>query len=347
MAASKQQFTYCSTDITELLQLRAVPDRAMVSVNRDVSGNPRMYLRIENDILCNRLVSKTSTRNAIIALIIMLTLLLPVQAPACCGDPDTPGLTTAAATDNKPHPAQAPSAAVNEPSAVPVPTTTKAESISQQMAFPAALALAAATPAQAPGQSATSANEDIKTNTATTLTAITAAGFVKIANSGQPLDAKADKWECVEDKSSRLTWEVKKNDGGIRDKDYTYTWLRNNIGENKGVSDGGRCKGGVKCDTYNYVRAMNVQKLCGYSDWRLPTREEMETLVDYNNTAKEATIDKTYFPEAVPSWYWTATENPHSENFAWYVLFRNGIALNDLKERPKHIRLVRGNQTQQ
>ena len=33
------------------------------------------------------------------------------------------------------------------------------------------------------------------------------------------------------------------------------------------------------------------------------------------------------------------------DNFAWYVLFRNGIALNDLKERPKHIRLVRGNRT--
>ena len=347
MAAPKQKFTYRSSYITDLLQLRAAPDRAMVSVNRDISGNPRMYLRIENGILCNRLVSKTSTRNAIIALIIMLTLLLPVQAPACCGDPGTPGITPAAAADRKPQPAQAPSAAVNEPSAVPVSTGTKAESISEQVAFPAALELAAATPAQATRQSATTANEDIKTNAASTLTAVTAAEFVKIANSGQPLDAKADKWECVEDKSSRLTWEVKKNDSGIRDKDYSYSWLRVINGENKGVRNGGRCKGGIKCDTYSYVRAMNEQKLCGYSDWRLPTREEMETLVDYNNTVKEATIDKTYFPEAVPSWYWTATENPHSENFAWYVLFLNGIALNDLKERPKHIRLVRGNQTQQ
>mgnify|MGYP001828730187 FL=1 len=136
---------------------------------------------------------------------------------------------------------------------------------------------------------------------------------------------------------------MKKNDGGIRDKDYSYSWLRNINGESKGVADGGRCKGGIKCDTYNYVRAMNEQKLCGYSDWRLPTVEEMETLVDYNTAEKDATINKTYFPEAVPSWYWTATENPQRENFAWYMLFRNGIALNDLKERPKHIRLVRGN----
>ena len=342
MAASKQQSTYCN-----LHQQRAAPDRAIISVNRDIGSNPCMYPRIENSILRNHLVSKINTRNAINALIIILMLLLPMQAPACCDDPGTPGFTPAAAVYNKPQPAQAPSAAVNEPSVVPVSTRTKAESISEQMAFPVALELAAATPAHAPEQSATPTNEDIKTNAAATLTAVTVAGFVKIANSGQPLDAKADRWECVEDKSSKLTWEVKKDDGGIRDKDYTYTWLRGIFGENKGVSNGGRCKGGVKCDTYSYVRAMNEQKLCGYSDWRLPTRKEMETLVDYNNTAKEATIDKTYFPEAVPSWYWTATENPQSENFAWYLLFRNGIALNDLKERPKHIRLVRGNQIQQ
>ena len=68
----------------------------------------------------------------------------------------------------------------------------------------------------------------------------------------------------------------------------------------------------------------------------------METLVDYNTTEKDAKINKTYFPEAVPIWYWTASENPQLENVACYVLFRNGVALNDLKERPKHIRLVRG-----
>ena len=346
MAAPKQQFAYCSSGITDFFQQRVAPGRAMVSVNRDVSSNPRMYPRIENSIICNIMVSKINTQNTIIALFIMLTLLLPMQATACCDGPGTSGLMPAAAADNKLQPAQAPSAAVNEPSAVPVSTRTKAESISEQMAFPAALELAAATPAQAPGQSATSANEDIKTNAAATLTAVTAAGFVKIANSGQPVDAKADRWDCVEDKSSRLTWEVKKNDGGIRDKDYSYSWLRVIKGENKGASNGGRCKGGIKCDTYSYVRAMNEQKLCGYTDWRLPTREEMETLVDYNTTEKDATINMTYFPEAVPSWYWTASENPQRENFAWYVLFHNGVALNDLKERPKHIRLVRGSRAQ-
>jgi hypothetical protein len=281
MAAPKQQFAYCSADITAGFQQCIARKRAMVSVNREDA-------------------SKVSTRNTIIIQFFMLLLLLPMQAVAA----------------------------------------------DKTIARPAVLELAATTPVPTPGPSANTANEDIRTNAATTLTAVTAAGFVKIANSGEPLDAKADRWECVEDKSNKLTWEVKKNDGGIRDRDYLYSWLRNINGESKGIADGGRCKGGVKCDTYSYVRAMNEQKLCGYSDWRLPTREEMETLIDFNTTATDAVINKTYFPEAVPSWYWTATENPQRENFAWYVLFRNGIALNDLKERPKHIRLVRSNQKQ-
>ena len=35
--------------------------------------------------------------------------------------------------------------------------------------------------------------------------------------------------------------------------------------------------------------------------------------------------------------------NESQPEYAWYVLFRNGVKLNDLKERPKHIRLVRSN----
>ena len=157
------------------------------------------------------------------------------------------------------------------------------------------------------------------------------------------LDDHEARWECVEDRGNKLVWEVKKNDGSIRDRDYSYSWFSEINGEKIGVSDGGRCKGGVSCDTASYARAMNEQKLCGYSDWRLPTREELETLVEYTDNPKEATINKTYFPEAIPSWYWTSSENPQREGYAWYVLFRNGVALNDLKERPKHIRLVRGN----
>lgn len=188
-------------------------------------------------------------------------------------------------------------------------------------------------------EAAPAAQHDIRSDAAARLASEAESNYLKISASGDHLDENATTWECVEDKSSKLTWEVKKNDGGVRDRDYSYTWFN----KNGGIRNGGRCEGNIDCDTYSYTQAMNASKLCGFSDWRLPTRTELETLIEYNNNPEHATINKTYFPEAVASWYWTASEHPLINSYAWYVLFQNGRALNDLKERPKHIRLVRGN----
>ena len=314
-----------------------------------------------------------NTRNAIIALFIMLILLLTLQAPVFFDDIVTSRLTLAPAAEQALRPVHLQSMPVNNPTTMQVLAITEAPivqsekaktdliepakdqqaivklvsaetaiSIPAQFADVSVLELAAIAPASGPRQPETAANEDIKADAAKTFATIIGNGFVKIANTGEALDDDAAKWECVEDKNNSLVWEVKKNDGGIRDKAFSYSWLHNMNGENIGKSNGGRCKGSVSCDTSSFVRAINEQKLCGYTDWRLPAKEELETLVEYNDNPKEATINKAYFPEAIPSWYWTASENPQREGYAWYVLFRNGIALNDLKERPKHIRLVRG-----
>ena len=294
-----------------------------------------------------------NTRNAIIAVIIMLILLLTLQAPVCCDGVVTTELTLPAAVEQPERPAQIPAAPVKATPHKPAVTAAAAkpaivEPVKNEPVAPAkqpepVIELAAIAPASGPAPATTDAAEEIRNDAAATLATVVESGFVKIANSGEVLDDNEARWECVEDRGSKLVWEVKKNDGGIRDRDYSYSWFSEINGEKIGVSNGGRCKGGVSCDTSGYARAMNEQKLCGYSDWRLPTRKELETLVEFTENPKEATINKTYFPEAVPSWYWTSSENPQREGYAWYVLFRNGVALNDLKERPKHIRLVRGN----
>ena len=308
-----------------------------------------------------------NTRNAAIAVILMLILLLSLQAPVCCDGVITTGLTLPAPIEQPQRPAQLPPVPTNTSVAKSVvkPIASKTEAVITPPAIVEATAepsktelpesvivttkttpeieLAAIAPAAAPVPDKPAAqDEGIMSDAATTLASVLGSGFVKIASSGEKLEDSVTNWECVEDKSNNLVWEVKKDDGSIRDRDYSYSWLRNINGENIGVSDGGRCKGGVNCDTSSYVQAMNTQKLCGYSDWRLPTMEELELLVEYNDDPKQATINQTYFPQAIPSWYWTASEHQKREGYAWYVLFRNGVALNDLKERPKHIRLVRG-----
>ena len=163
--------------------------------------------------------------------------------------------------------------------------------------------------------------------------------YFKLAANGEKLQNSTPTWDCVEDTNSGLTWEVKSSNGDIRDKNHLYTWF--DPSHNSGIADGGRCKGDISCDTNAYVQALNKQKLCGHDDWRLPTREEMQSLVYLDDNKADTKINTEYFPEALASWYWTASSNINNPDYAWYVLFRNGVSLNDLKDRPKHVRLVR------
>lgn len=170
--------------------------------------------------------------------------------------------------------------------------------------------------------------------------------YNKYDTNGNLLDNESRQWACIHDTSNDLMWEVKSKDDALRNSSNLYSWFDPKNKKLKGKPDGGRCEGGTACDTNAYVQAMNEKNFCGHNDWHLPTRVEMQTLVYLNNQNDPVKINKQYFPETVPSWYWTASENEGSNNFAWYVLFRNGVALSDLKERPKHIRLVRNNNSQ-
>ena len=171
------------------------------------------------------------------------------------------------------------------------------------------------------------------------------ATYIKHDMKGRLLTDNDEQWTCVQDTQSGLMWEVKAQDDAMRNANNLYSWFDPESSSVKGKPDGGRCKGDAACDTYAYVQEMNKRNYCGYNDWRLPTREQMQTLVNLENSKDKVTINKQYFPQTVPSWYWTASENNNSDELAWYVLFRNGLALNDLKERAKHIRLVRVSNT--
>ncbi|MDH5710366.1 MAG: DUF1566 domain-containing protein [Gammaproteobacteria bacterium] len=164
--------------------------------------------------------------------------------------------------------------------------------------------------------------------------------YLKKSNTGDVLPDNATEWACVEDVENGLIWEVK-SDTGVQNTSNSYSWFEPDaIEEPQGVADGGRCSGDADCDTHAYVTLLNERNYCGYSNWRLPTKDEMLSIVNFDSNAP-VKINTDYFPDALPSWYWTASSNENHPDHAWYVLFRNGIALNDLKERPKHIRLVR------
>jgi hypothetical protein len=106
-------------------------------------------------------------------------------------------------------------------------------------------------------------------------------------------------WKCVHDSATGLTWEGKTSTAGLHNVDATYN-------------------GGSGTDAF--VAAVNAEQLCGYSDWRVPSRTELESLV---LLGPRPTIDSAYFPSNTPYSYWTSTMTP-AGGFVWYVFFWDG-----------------------
>ena len=94
------------------------------------------------------------------------------------------------------------------------------------------------------------------------------------------------------------------------------------------------------CDTHAFVQKVNEQELCGLSDWRLPTRTELLSIVD-NSNFKPA-VDTRFFPNTVPAYYWSSSPYADQSDFAWQVYFLYGEALPGEKSQARHLRLVSG-----
>ena len=170
--------------------------------------------------------------------------------------------------------------------------------------------------------------------------------FTKLDGAGQDLPADAAQWDCVRDNVTGLVWEIKTDDGGLRDRDHTYSWYEprtDRNGGNAGTQDGGSCSGSA-CDTAAYVAAVNAQGLCGFTDWRLPARLELDSLVDLSVAYPGPTIDTDYFPETQSNWFWSASPYAGNSYYAWGVDFGYGSGYGANESSALFVRLARGGQ---
>lgn len=155
--------------------------------------------------------------------------------------------------------------------------------------------------------------------------------FTRIAVSGAPLGegatpgSGAGDWGCTRDNVTGLTWEIKTTDGGPRDINARFTLAA----------------------AHAHAAQMNAAALCGHTNWRVPSRHELRSIVSVAHT--QPAVDPDYFPNTALSsidmaFYWTSDFHARHQatgNQYWMVAFRFGTPFRGGASLSSGIRLVR------
>jgi uncharacterized protein DUF1566 len=142
----------------------------------------------------------------------------------------------------------------------------------------------------------------------------------------------------ITDNQTGLIWEKKSDDGSIHDKDNTYTW-----DDAFGV----------------FIAGLNTATFAGQSDWRLPNRFELESLLDLGqenpsigsafntncglNSSGNPACAVVSCSCTAPLAYWSSTTSVATPSFAWSVFFfLGGVNFDDKATTMNSVRAVRG-----
>lgn len=112
-------------------------------------------------------------------------------------------------------------------------------------------------------------------------------------------------------------------------------WARCSVGQQM-VDD--FCSGRANRYTWDQANALDSE-LPGNGEWRLPTVEELQTLVEYR--VFNPAIDPEVFPNTPPSNFWSSWEAASDAFYAWTVHFANGFSNWRHKRQRFEVRLVR------
>jgi Protein of unknown function (DUF1566) len=142
-----------------------------------------------------------------------------------------------------------------------------------------------------------------------------------------------DKTECVRDNASGLIWQGQTPAGtGFRANDRVFTnydsttelqkrdttpFTSNYLAPTETEVD-------ADTNSIGFKNAVNASNLCGSDAWRMPTKEELISILKVTETPK---IDSIWFPNTYPFYYWTSSPrvfnaDGRSHQQAWDVDFR-------------------------
>lgn len=126
-------------------------------------------------------------------------------------------------------------------------------------------------------------------------------------------------------------------DGTVTHHTTGLIWQRCSLGQSW---DGTDCTGSAGDFTWAEALAATPQhSLGGFSDWRLPNKNELASIVEYR--CYQPAINNQMFPNTTPGWYWSSSPDANFSGYARFVNFNDGGGSSSGKGYNYPVRLVR------
>jgi hypothetical protein len=127
------------------------------------------------------------------------------------------------------------------------------------------------------------------------------------------------------------------DDGTVTQKKTSLMWMRCNPGQKW---DGSTCTGTAATFTWREaLETADLEKFAGYADWRLPNKNELESIVAENCILPA--VNTKVFPATQTEFHWTSTPYAGLGTGAWSVDFGYAVVTATEKSGKLYIRLVR------
>lgn len=109
-------------------------------------------------------------------------------------------------------------------------------------------------------------------------------------------------------------------DGTVTHQITGLIWQRCSLGQSW---DGTHCTGEASVFTWAGALAAAAQNtFSGLSDWRLPNKNELASIVEYRCTGPA--INSQQFPNTPSRWSWSSSPNARYSDASWGIGFRHG-----------------------
>lgn len=132
-------------------------------------------------------------------------------------------------------------------------------------------------------------------------------------------------------------YQLLNNGDEVKDVQTGLIWQRCSVGQ---TWNGSNCIGTAA--TYSsWTNVLQTIANMG-NGWRVPNIKELDSLIE--QACYSPSINETYFPNTVSSYYWTSSPVSYNSKYAWIVSFNYGYEGSNGESNSNYVRLVRSSQ---